>query len=104
MTRSRLGQRVGEESLKFRLCGQNLISLIRKKKVTKYRLAKDLGVTYRTVQYWTDKKNPKKPSDENLKALAGYFGITFSKDDELRLLRSEYIAIGERLRKLEKSK
>lgn len=93
---------VNRESLKFRLCGRNLISLIKQKKITKYRLAKDLGVTYRAVQYWTDRKNPKKPSDENLEALAAYFGMTTSKDDELRFLRSQYIALGERLRKLER--
>jgi transcriptional regulator with XRE-family HTH domain len=74
-----LSQRVNEKSLKFRLSGRNLISLLKEKGISKWRLAKDLDISYRTVQYWA---KGKLPSDENAEKVAAYLAIKIKESKQ----------------------
>jgi transcriptional regulator with XRE-family HTH domain len=64
---------LSEKGLKFAIVGKNLKIVLKAKGITKWRLAKDLGISYRTIQYW--EKNQTLPSDENAKKVAAYLGI-----------------------------
>lgn len=64
---------LSEQGLKFAIVGKNLKIALKAKGITKWRLAKDLGISYRTIQYW--EKNQTIPSDENAKKVAAYLGI-----------------------------
>jgi len=40
------------------LSGRNLKDALKKAKISKYRLAKDLNISYRIVQYWAKGRKP----------------------------------------------
>lgn len=61
------------ELLKRQLMGSNLKKLLSDKGLTKWRLAKDTGVTYHTILNW--QKEFCKPSDENAKKAGKYLGL-----------------------------
>ena len=71
--------------IKKQLTGANLKKLLLKKNVTKYRLAKDCGINYRTIMYWQRESN--EPSDELAMRAGEYLGLirpTEVKKIELR--------------------
>lgn len=51
----------------------NLCGLMKKRGISSYKLAKDVGVHVSTVTNWRDGANPK---IEHLKLVADYFGVT----------------------------
>lgn len=72
---ARLGQWRSEdgEPLTSRLRGKNLARLIRERGVSRYRVAKDTGICYRTIQYWEAGRTP---SLKMALILGRYFGLT----------------------------
>lgn len=53
---------------------KNLQNMMEKKKISNYRLAKDLAISASNVGYWL--AGQKVPSVENAMKLAEYFGVT----------------------------
>jgi len=58
---------------KFSLKGSSLKRLLKERGITKWRLAKDCDISYRTIQYW--EKGKTVPSDENFKKVSEYLGL-----------------------------
>lgn len=52
----------------------NLHKFMEQRTITKYRLAKDLGVAMQTACNWADGKNL--PDTQSVLKLAEYFGVT----------------------------
>jgi transcriptional regulator with XRE-family HTH domain len=74
-----------DDRLATGLSGRNLISELKRVGVSKYRLAKDLGISYRSVQYWAKGKVPSMPMAEKL---AAYLGLQNPVvDDHADILR-----------------
>ncbi|GAG54207.1 unnamed protein product [marine sediment metagenome] len=76
--------------IKKQLTGANLKKLLLKKNVTKYRLAKDCGINYRTIMYWQRESN--EPSDELAMRVGQYLGLIPAgevKKEELQRRLSE---------------
>lgn len=59
--------------LKNRLVGTNLIELLIKHNLPKWRLAKDCDLTYRTILNWAQEKT--KPTDDNAIVVGRYFKL-----------------------------
>ncbi len=53
--------------------GPNLTKALKARGITKWRLAKDLGISYRIVQYW--EKGKYAPSKANADRIADYLGM-----------------------------
>lgn len=70
------------EILKNRLSGVSLRKILKEKNVTKYRLSKDLGISYQTIMNWIN--GAYKPREENVIRLAKYLGIV--KPDRATIL------------------
>jgi transcriptional regulator with XRE-family HTH domain len=74
-----------DDRLATGLSGRNLISELKRVGVSKYRLAKELGISYRSVQYWAKGKIPSTPMAEKL---AAYLGLQSpAKDNHADILR-----------------
>lgn len=58
---------------KFAIQGRNLILALKSRGITKWRMSKDLGISYRTIQYW--EKGQTVPSDELFERVADYLGL-----------------------------
>jgi len=54
-----------------------LDEVLKKAGITKYRLAKDLGISYRIVQYWA---KGRRPSSSMAERVAAYLGIQAEPD------------------------
>lgn len=52
----------------------NLCELMKKKSITNYRLAKEIGVHQTTIKNW---KEGTQPLIEHIKKVADYFDVTF---------------------------
>ena len=87
---------VDMEILKSRLIGGNLIELLKKKKLSKWRVAKDCDLTYRTILNWVQEKT--KPTDENAIKVGKYFSL-IGVDEVAR--QKEIDDIKEKIRRLE---
>lgn len=59
--------------LKNRLTGSNLINLLKRKKLTKWKIAKDCGLTYRTILNWAQEKT--KPTIDNAIIVGRYLNL-----------------------------
>jgi len=72
------------------LSGRNLDEVLKRARVSKYRLAKDLNISYRIVQYWA---KGRRPSAAMAERVAAYLGIQAEPDRmsaiEVRLARIE---------------
>ena len=53
--------------------GPNLTKALKAHGITKWKLAKDLGISYRIVQYWEKRKY--EPSRKNADRIADYLGL-----------------------------
>ncbi len=53
--------------------GPNLTKALKERGITKWKLAKDLGISYRIVQYW--EKGKYEPSQKNADRIADYLGM-----------------------------
>lgn len=67
-----------------------LNELLESKKITPYRLAKDIGVSQTTIKNWTTGYSS--PQERHISALAAYFGISV---DELLGKEKQPTAMGE---------
>jgi len=85
--------------LKNQLRGQNLRNLLKRKGVTKYRLAKDCGITYRTIFNWQE--GNVKPSDEYTIRVAKYLNLIKISEAEKLELKKEIEALQKRIQRLE---
>lgn len=59
--------------------GPNFRSTLKRLGITKWRLAKDCGISYRTIQYW--EKGQAVPSKKLADKVAGYLGLAVPADD-----------------------
>jgi hypothetical protein len=84
--------------LKQRLRGSNLKKLLLEKKVSKWRVAKDCGITYRTLLNW--QKGFTEPSDENAIIVGSYLGLIKPKEKEMFNLKAEFNTLKEKLERL----
>ncbi|MCJ7644190.1 MAG: helix-turn-helix domain-containing protein, partial [Candidatus Aminicenantes bacterium] len=67
------------------LSGRNLDAVLKTAGISKYRLAKDLGISYRITQYWAKGRRPSPPMAERV---AAYLGIQVTPvDDHAAILR-----------------
>jgi transcriptional regulator with XRE-family HTH domain len=72
--------------LKGQLRGPNLKNLLFSKKITRYRVAKDCRLSYRTLYNW-ERKN-QEPSDYNAILVGRYLGLIKSdKAEKLKALK-----------------
>jgi transcriptional regulator with XRE-family HTH domain len=74
------------------LSGRNLDAALKTAGISRYRLAKDLNISYRIVQYWA---KGRRPSAAMAERVAAYLGIQISPVDD-------HAAILARLERLEK--
>ena len=74
--------------LKSRLRGSNLKKLISEKGLSKYRVAKDCGITYRTLLNW--QKEVVEPSDDNAIIVGRYLGLISPTEAERFELKKEF--------------
>lgn len=84
--------------LKKRLTGSNLKNLRISKNLTKYGIARDCGVTYRTVLNWEQEKV--EPSDENTIILARYLGLIKPSEADRHKLKKEIDELNAKLQRL----
>ena len=84
--------------LKKRLTGSNLRNLRISKNLTKYGIARDCGVTYRTVLNWEQEKV--EPSDENTIILARYLGLIKPSEADRHKLKKEIDELNAKLQRL----
>jgi len=82
--------------LKNRLTGDNLINLLQRKKLSKWKVAKDCGLTYRTILNWTQEKT--KPSTDNAILVGRYLNLI--EVDEVER-RKEIEDLKEKIQRLE---
>ncbi len=73
--------------LKKQLTGSNLIKLIIHKKLSKYRVAVDCGLTWRTIHNWIQGKST--PSNENALIVGQYLGLIPPSELEKQELKKE---------------
>lgn len=85
--------------LKRQLMGSNLKKLLTKKKLSKWRLAKDTGITYHTVLNW--QKEFCRPSDENAIKAGRYLGLLKLSEAERFKLKEEIEILKIKLDRLE---
>jgi len=84
--------------LKSRLSGSNLKKLISDKGLSKYRVAKDCGITYRTLLNW--QKEIVEPSDDNAIVVGRYLGLIKPTEAEKHKLKKEIDDLNARLQRL----
>lgn len=82
--------------LKNQLKGRHLENLLKRKAIKKYRLAKDCGITWRTVHNWI--KGKVEPSDNNALLVGKYLGLTNVDEAERK---REIQELRERIQRLE---
>lgn len=88
--------------LKKQLTGSNLIKLIIHKKLSKYRVAVDCGLSWRTIHNWIQEKST--PSDDNASIVGAYLGLIPPSEIEKQELKKEIDKLSakvDRLGKLE---
>ena len=61
------------------LSGKSLSKLLKERGITRYKLAKETGISYRTLQYWEEGRNP---SIILALKVGKYFGLTEEVDKE----------------------
>lgn len=84
--------------LKSRLRGSNLRKLISEKGLSKYRIAKDCGITYRTLLNWEQEKV--EPSDDNAIVVGRYLGLIKPTEAEKLTLKKEIDELNAKLQRI----
>lgn len=77
--------------IKNKLRGPNLKNLIAKRGITKYRIAKDCGVSYQTLLNWL--KGQVEPTDENAVTVGRYLGLIADQTVKKEKLKQEIDAL-----------
>lgn len=86
--------------IKPRLKGANLKRLLKSLSLTKWRVAKDCDITYRTLINWQTGKTT--PSDELALRVARYLGLIKPQDDEIKDIRKQIESLQSKLDRLSK--
>ena len=73
--------------LKNKLRGANLKNLIAKSGITKYRIAKDCGISYQTLINWL--KDRRVPTDENAIIVGRYLGLVEATEADKKKIKEE---------------
>ena len=84
--------------LKSQLRGSNLKNLIKEKKVTKWAIARDCNLTYRTILNWEQEKSF--PSDENAIVVGRYLGIIKPSEADVLELKKEQAELSKKIDRL----
>jgi len=84
--------------LKSRLTGSNFKNLLISKGLKKYRIAKNCGITYRTLLNW--QKGIVKPSDDNAIIVGRYLGLIEITEEEKYKLKKEIDELNAKLQRL----
>jgi transcriptional regulator with XRE-family HTH domain len=84
-----------------RLYGPNLKKTVSAKNVSLYRLAKDTGISYRTLQMWRSEKA--RPSPSFAIRVAKYLGLISPNVEEMIELKNQIGALTEKLDRLSAS-
>jgi len=82
-----------------RLMGINFTRLLKSLKTNKYRVARDCGLSWRTLRNW--ERGITKPSKENAEIVGKHLGLISDKESEKIELRKQMEELDKRLRKLE---
>jgi len=61
------------ELIKKQLTGRNLTNLLKSKNITKWKVHRECGLSYRTIWNW--EKNRQRPSDESAMIVGEYLGL-----------------------------
>lgn len=85
--------------LKGQLTGSNFKNMLISKGLKKYRVAKNCGLTYRTLLNW--EKGIQKPSDDNAIIVGRYLGLIKPDEAERLKLKQEIDELNARLKRLE---
>lgn len=72
------------ELIKLRLMGPKFTRLLKSLKTSKYAIARDCGIAWRTLRYWEVGKQ--KPSDELAMRVAEHLGILEPKETAVKEL------------------
>ncbi len=88
----------GLRILKNQLRGSNLKNLIKKKRLTKWAIARDCGLTYRTILNWEQEKSS--PSDENAIVVGRYLGLISIEAADKKELENEIEQLKAKVRRL----
>ena len=86
------------ELIKRQLMGANLKKLLLRKRLTKWRLAKDTGVTYHTILNW--QKEFCKPSDENAIKAGKYLGLISPEESTIADLKRKQEELDKEIKRL----
>lgn len=86
------------ELIKPRLVGANLKRLLKAKRLTKYRVAKDCGITYRTIINWQAEKAM--PSDEYAERVGKYLGLIKPGEAEVLELKRQQAELQKKIERL----
>lgn len=89
--------------LKASLRGSNLKKLLRRKKVSFWRLSKDCGISYRTLMHWQEKDGPI-PSDDLARKVAKYLGLVKPNEAEILEIKQQQAELQKRIDRLLKEK
>lgn len=84
--------------LKSSLTGNNFKFLLKQKKVNKYRLSKDLSISWQTLRNW--EKGVVEPSDENAFLVGRYLGLVEADKEELFKLKEQAKEILEKIERM----
>lgn len=84
--------------LKNQLRGSNLKTLIKEKKVTKWAIARDCNLTYRTILNWEQEKSM--PSDDNAIVVGRYLGVIKPDEAEVLALKKEQTELKKKIDRL----
>jgi transcriptional regulator with XRE-family HTH domain len=76
------------------LSGRNLDDALKMAGISKYRLAKDLNISYRIVQYWA---KGRRPSAAMAERVAAYLGIQVAPVDDHAAILARLDRIEEKL-------
>ena len=77
----------------------DLRKLLKAKGITKWKLSKDTGITYRSIVNWQNQSCY--PSDENTITVAQYLGLISPAETELMAIKNLLHEVHDRLDKLE---
>jgi len=84
--------------LKSRLTGSNFKKLLIDKDLKKYRIARDCGLTYRTLLNWEQGKV--EPSDDNAIVVGRYLGLIRPDEAERLKLQKEIDELNAKLQRI----
>lgn len=84
--------------IKPRLYGLNFTRLMKSLKTNKYRIARDCGLSWRTLRYW--ETEAARPSDETALTVATYLGLITKKEISKSELDAQLKALARKIKEI----